>query len=356
MRHAVIMAGGPGTRLWPLTRRSRPKQLLRLFNNASLLDASWRRLLPIFGAEHIWVVTAEDYVDLVAEELPDLRRRNIIAEPMPRDTANAIGLAAAVLARVDADATMGVFTADHLISPQEKFAEAIRTGLDAAEAHPDALVTFGVTPDGPHTGYGYVHRGAALGPGLFEVRAFKEKPTRSVAEGYVRSGEYFWNSGMFVWRCAAILAELERCLPQNAATLREIAAGWPNPAGDAAAAARFASLAKISIDYGVMEKARRVLAVEMNCRWLDLGSWSAVAQTREPDEAGNVAIAPRALCVGGGDNVIVCEGDHLVVTLGLSNVVVVHSDDVTLVCHKDHEQDIKRLAPLCKEKFGVPFD
>lgn len=354
MRHAVIMAGGPGTRLWPLTRRSRPKQLLRLFNNASLLDASWRRLLPIFGAERIWVVTAEDYVDLVAEELPELRRSNIIAEPTPRDTANAIGLAAAVLARADADATMGVFTADHLISPQERFAEAIRAGLDAAEAHPGALVTFGITPDGPHTGYGYIHRGAALGPGLFEVLAFKEKPTRSVAEGYLRSGEYFWNSGMFAWRCDAILAELERCLPQNAAALREITAEWPKLGSGACDG--FAALPKISIDYGVMEKARRVLVVEMRCRWLDLGSWSAVAQTREPDEAGNVAIAPRALCVGGGDNVVVSESDHLIVTLGLSNVVVVHSDDVTLVCHKDHEQDIKRLAALCKEKFGVPFD
>jgi mannose-1-phosphate guanylyltransferase len=356
MRHAVIMAGGPGTRLWPLTRRSRPKQLLRLFNNASLLDASWRRLLPIFVADHIWVVTAQDYVELVAEELPDIRRENIIAEPTPRDTANAIGLAATVLARVDTRATMGVFTADHLISPQERFAEAIVTGLTAAEAHPDALVTFGITPDGPHTGYGYVQRGDALGERLYEVQAFKEKPTRSVAEQYLRSGEYFWNSGMFAWRCDAILAELDRCLPANAAALREIASGWPKLGGDAAAAARFAALPKISIDYGVMEKARRVLVVEMSCRWLDLGSWSAVAQTREPDEAGNVAIAPRSLCVGGGDNVIVSEDDHLIVTLGLSNVVVVRSEDVTLVCHKDHEQDIKRLAPLCKEKFGVPFD
>jgi mannose-1-phosphate guanylyltransferase len=225
MRHAVIMAGGSGTRLWPLSRRMRPKQLLRLFEGASLLQLARHRLEGLFAPAQIWVITSASYRDLVAAELPDLPTENLIGEPVGRDTANAIGLAANLLAQRDPDATMAVFTADHLISPQEPFAVAIRAGLDAAEAYPDSLVSFGITPDSPFSGYGYVRRGEPVAPRVYRVAEFKEKPAREQAEHYVRSGQYLWNSGMFAWRVSTILAELQRHLPTNAALLAALAAG-----------------------------------------------------------------------------------------------------------------------------------
>ncbi len=356
MRHALIMAGGSGTRLWPLSRRRRPKQLLKLFDGASLLQHSRRRLEGIFNPENIWVITSAAYLDLVAQELPDIPRENVIGEPVGRDTANAIGLAAHILAQRDPDGTMAIFTADHLISPQEEFADAIDIGLAAAEQFPDSLVTFGIVPDSPHTGYGYVHRGEPVGEGAYKVIAFKEKPTRDVAESYLQSGEYFWNSGMFAWRVAAILAELERCLPQNHGKLAEIARSWPGIAGTDELAARFDKLERISIDFGVMEKARDVLTVEMECRWLDLGSWSSIAGTRDPDPQGNVRIAPRSLVVDGKNNIIVGESDHLIAVMGLDDLVVVHGEDATLICRREHEQQIKELAKLRQKQFGERFE
>jgi mannose-1-phosphate guanylyltransferase len=356
MRHALIMAGGSGTRLWPLSRRMRPKQLLKLFDGASLLQHARRRLEGLFPAENIWVITSAAYLDLVARELPDVPRENLIGEPMGRDTANAIGLAAHLLALRDPEGSMGVFTADHLISPREEFAGAIDIGLAAAEQFPDSLVTFGVVPDRPHTGYGYIHRGEVVGEGAYKVVAFKEKPAHDVAETYVQSGEYFWNSGMFAWRIAAILAELERCLPQNHATLAELARNWERIAGTEELAERFARLRAISIDYGVMEKGRIVLTVEMNCRWADLGSWSSIADMQAPDENGNVTIAPQTLIVEGRGNIVVSESDHLLAVLGLDDLVVVHSADATLICRREHEQRIKELTEQRRKQFGERFE
>jgi mannose-1-phosphate guanylyltransferase len=357
LRHAVIMAGGWGTRLWPLSRRKRPKHLLRLIEGQSLLQVARRRLENLFDPENIWVVTSSSYLDMVAAELPDIPRANLIGEPVGRDTANVIGLAGHMLALRDPEGTMAVFTADHLISPLHIFADAIRTGLEVADEHPDSLVTFGITPDSPHTGYGYIQRGEELRPKSYRVRAFQEKPTRQTAEAYVVSGDYFWNSGMFCWKLRAILTELERSLPDNHRELAALAALWNEPGKVAERDQRFTALAPISIDFGVMEKARNVIVVEMRCRWLDLGSFSAVARTRRPDEAGNILITPMGLSLGGGDNVLVSESpDHLIAALGVSNIVVVHSRDATLVCHRDHEQQVRELARLCRERYGERYE
>ncbi len=359
MRHAVIMAGGSGTRLWPLSRRLRPKQLLRLFDGQSLLRLTRDRLVGLFAPEQIWVITSAHYLDQVATELPDVPRSNLIGEPVGRDTANAIGLAAELLARRDPDGTMAVFTADHLITPPDRFAAAIAAGLDAAEREPDALITFGVTPRFPHTGYGYLRRGARCGPPetrVYEVAEFREKPTADVAERYVRSGEYYWNSGMFVWRIAQIRAELARLLPENARQLRALAADWDNPAAAAACAVRFGQLRRISIDFGVMEKAARVLVVEMDCEWRDLGSWPSIAATRAPDERGNVVLAPRAVVEAGRGNTVISEDEHLVVLLGVEGLVVVHSPDATLVCRAEDVERVRDLADVRRARWGEQYE
>ena len=355
------MAGGSGTRLWPLSRRDHPKQLLRLFDGRSLLQHARARLDGLFEPEHIWVITSAAYIDLVAAELPDIPRENLIGEPMGRDTANAIGLAAHLLVLRDPDATMAVFTADHLITPQKAFAKTIDRGLDAAEAYPDALVTFGIRPTEPHTGYGYVQIGDAMpvsgavdDPKVHHVRGFREKPDRATAEQYLASGEYLWNSGMFAWRAGAILTELGRRLPENDAALADVARRWASLSPDELSE-RFGDLDKISIDFGVMEHAAQVLTVPMSCRWLDLGSWSAVAATREADERGNVAVAENAMMIDGERNIVVTEGEHLLVTLGVSDIVLVHSDDVTLVCRREDEQRIKELVELCRECFDDEY-
>ena len=356
MRHAVIMAGGSGTRLWPLSRKRRPKQLLRLFEGQSLLQIARQRLAGLFQAENIWVITSAHYIEQVAAELPDIPRSNLIGEPVGRDTANAIGLAANLLARREADATMAVFTADHIIRPQDRFAAAIEAGLAGAERFPESLVTFGIPPLSPHTGYGYVRRGASLGPKAYAVAEFKEKPTQAVAEAYLASGEYYWNSGMFAWRVKTILAELERLLPENASALAEMARDWERLAGTFDGASRFEQLRRISIDYGVLEKAGKVLVVEMNCDWQDLGSWAAVANAGRADEQGNVALVTNALVIDGQRNLTVTEDGHLIVLLAVNDLVVVHSEDATLVCRRDQAERVKELAALCRQEFGQRFE
>jgi mannose-1-phosphate guanylyltransferase len=348
------MAGGSGTRLWPLSRRARPKQLLKLFGGKSLLQISRARLAGLFEPADIWVVTSDAYLDLVAGELPDIPRENLIGEPMGRDTANAIGLAAHLIAQRDTDATMAVFTADHLIRPQEVFARSIETGLSAAERNADSLVTFGIMPTEPHTGYGYIHLGESAGAGVFQVLEFKEKPPVELARQYVESGEYLWNSGMFAWRVSAILSEFQRCLPENHAGLAALAGEWSASSGTASAR-RFEQLERVSIDFGVMEKARHVLVAPMQCHWVDLGSWDAIAATRDADAYDNVTVADNALVVDGRGNLLVTEDDHLLVTLGVSDIVVVHAGDATLVCHKDQVQRVKEIVEACGTKFGDRF-
>lgn len=356
MRHAVILAGGSGTRLWPLSRRARPKQFLRLFEGSSLLQLARRRLDGLFPPERICVVAPVDYLELIASELPDIPRKNLIGEPVGRDTANAIGLAANLIARRDPDATMAVFTSDHLIEPQDAFAAAISAGMNAAEQFPAGLVTFGITPTSPHVGYGYILRGEPVASGVHRVAQFREKPDRATAETYVARGDYYWNSGMFAWRASTILVELERNLPENARSLAELAGDWDRRSDADEQRAKFQALKRISIDFGVMERAADVLMVEMPCRWIDLGSWEAIAATRAPDAGGNACIASRVIVAEGRNNIVAGESDHLIVALGVEDLVIIHSPDATLVCRRDQAEKIKDLAGLREARFGAKYE
>jgi mannose-1-phosphate guanylyltransferase len=356
MRYAVIMAGGAGKRLWPLSRTKRPKQLLPLLRGKSLLELAVERLDGLFENENIWVITNAEYADRIADALPDIPRENIVGEPEGRDTANAIALAAEILAAKDEQGTMAVFTADHVIRPAERFAEAVRLALQAAEEHPDALLTFGIRPTWPHTGLGYIQCEPTLTDGVHDVLGFQEKPDHATARRYVESGKYYWNSGMFIWKLSAIRAALEEFLPDSKEKLA--------PVGRAVSERRdpgpllvktYPTLEKISIDYAVMEKARTVLMVELNCEWLDIGSWPALESVTELDEAGNVVVAENAVILDGSHNIVISEDDHLLAVLGMDDCIFVHSADATLVCDKSDSQRLKELVKQIEERYGQKY-
>lgn len=357
---AVIMAGGSGTRLWPLSRRARPKQLLRIVEGRSLLARAFERLHAAFAPQDIYVIALAEHVPAIAKELPDLPASNLIGEPVGRDTTNAIALAAAILHHKDPDTVMGVFTADHLIRPVDGFVEVIRRGYAAIGESPDALVTFGIKPTEPHTGLGYVECGDPVTSGVWAVNSFKEKPDLATAKQYVDSGRYFWNSGTFVWRTATILKQIEANQPEIHAAAQKLAEVWHTPEGQALAAEVYPTLPRISIDYAVMEKmfgpnatGAKVLVVEMALDWLDVGHWTALSKAIGADAGENTSALRRGITLSCKNNVLVCEDDHLIATIGVDDLIIVHSPDATLVCHKDQIDRIKELvAQLEKEYDG----
>jgi len=353
MRNVVILAGGSGTRLWPMSRDDRPKQVLPLAAGQSLLRVAYNRLRGLVAPENIYVCTVGAITDVVRKELPELGERNIIGEPARRDTANAIGLASAVVARNDPDAVVAFVGSDHLISPEEEFRAAIEQGFEVVEKRSRSLVTFGIEPTHPHTGLGYIERGAAIeGTRAFVVDRFREKPDRATAEEYLATGRFWWNSGMFVWRAETVLSVLDELLPESAARLRQVAAVWDTPSRDETLAEIYPNLRKISVDYAVMEPASQgkvdadVVVVPMPVHWLDVGSWAALADTYDADANGNRTDSITLSCLlDSHDNIIVTDDpDHLVAAVGLRSHIIVHTQDVTMVCPLSDGERVKDLV------------
>lgn len=355
MRHAVIMAGGAGVRLWPLSRKSRPKQILKLFSGTSLLRQSYERVAALLAPEQIHVITNQRHLPIVAEEIPELPPTNLIGEPVGRDTAAAVGLASAVIAKNDPDATIGIFTADHIISPIDAFCAAVGKAFETAEKNSEALVTMGIRPIRPDTNYGYVWRGDRLEEGVFKVKKFTEKPTMAKAVKYLASGEYYWNSGMFAWRADTILNQLKKHLTPSYEAVIEIANAWGTESRQQCLERLYPNLMKISIDFAVMERAEQVLVVEMNCQWVDVGSWPALESVIQPDSDGNLTTASKVLHLGSKDNIVVSEDNHLIATIGVSDLVIVHSPDATLICKKRDAAGIKELVDEVKGRFGDEY-
>jgi len=354
--HAVILAGGAGTRLWPLSRRARPKQLLRLFSGKSLLQHARLRLDGLIPADNIWIVTADEQAAGIRAELPDLPSEQVIGEPAMCDTANAIGLAANLLHQRDPDAVMAVLTADHLITPIDVFQQKLLMAAQVAVDQPDALVTFAVKPTEPHCGYGYLKLGETVSDGVQRVDAFKEKPDQSTAEAYLADGQHYWNSGMFVWKTAAILNELGRRLPDNATILTSLAADWSTASKRTTIAKQYAGLQRTSIDFGVMEKACNVLAIELDCDWVDVGSWESVASLTASDDADNQTIGSPAVTFDAEGNLLVNEDDdHVVVAIGVQGLVIVRTPDATLVCDRQELHKVKQAVKEISERFGDRF-
>jgi mannose-1-phosphate guanylyltransferase len=354
MEYAVIMAGGEGKRLWPLSRQNRPKQMLKILDGKTLLNQCFERLSGVFDHRNILIITNAGYADLVRENLPDLPSGNVLAEPMVRDTAGAIGLAASVLAKYDPDATMAVFTADHIIRPTEVFQQTVRDGLAFINHNPDAMITFGISPTHPSTQLGYIKLGSSQKCSqcenqVLKVEAFKEKPNTATAQEYCESGQYCWNSGMFIWKAKTILSHLFKLLPESQEPLKKIQADWDGPYQEETLKAWFPRLPKISIDYAVMEKAANVYAIRLNCRWLDMGSFAALADIISSDENNNIVVAGASKLINCKNSIIVTEDSgHLIAAIGLQNMVVAHSPDATLVCPIDDTAKLKELLENIK--------
>lgn len=349
------MAGGAGVRLWPLSRRQRPKQVLDIIGGKSLIRRAYDRVAAVLPGDAIHVIASEAHLPAIRKAIPEIPQANLIAEPVGRDTANAVALACAVLQRRDPDAVVSIFTADHLIEPVERFAAAIKRGFDAVDRSPDALVTFGIRPTRPDTNYGYVQRGESVSPGVFRVGGFKEKPEAAIAREYLASGEYYWNSGMFVWRAEAMLDLLKRFLPASHSAVREIAGVWDSPERAAKLAEIYPTLEKVSIDYAVLERAPEVLVVEMEVDWLDIGAWPAMGSVEKADAEGNVAVGAEVIALDATNNLLVSEDDHLVAMIGVEDLIVVHSGDATLICRKDRAADMKKLVELIKDRTGEKY-
>jgi len=363
MQYGLIMAGGSGTRLWPLSRSDRPKQILPVVGGRSLLQLSYDRLLGMLPPERIFVCTAAAHAPAVLQNLPQMPKDNLLGEPMGRDTANAVGFSAAILRRKDPDAVCAVVTADHVIEPVAQFQKSLQSAFDVVANRPQSLVTFGIVPTYGHTGLGYIHRGEPLNvDGAFQVLGFHEKPDKALADRFVESGRYYWNSGMFVWRCDTVLEELAIHLPGSHKGLAQIAQAWGTPQQEAVLRDVYPRLPKISIDYAVMEPASQqkgkasVVVVEMPVDWTDVGSWPALAEILPVDEHNNAVECKTCLFIDSDDNVIFSQDPaHLISLIGVSDMIVVQTRDATLICPKDEAQRVKELVGKVKEKFGDKF-
>jgi mannose-1-phosphate guanylyltransferase len=362
MEHAVILAGGSGTRLWPLSRRGRPKQLLPLAAGPSLLERAWRRLDGLVEESRRWVCAGETERDTIQRAL-GLPPDRFLGEPCGRDTLNALALSAAVVGLRDPEATLAVLTADHMMEPQEKLAAAVREGFGLVAANPRTLLTFGVSPTHAATGYGYLELGEPLEGRARAVTRFREKPDEASAAAYLAAGpgRFLWNSGLFLWKVSTFLECVQRYEPESFRGIERIRAAWPTRRRKKVLAGVYPSLKKISVDYAVMEPASRegfvrLAALPLDLEWLDVGSWLSYLQLSPRDAQGNAAVAERCLLEGCRGSLAVSEDPrHLVALVGCEDLIVVHTPLATLVCRKDQAERVKQLASRAAERFGPEY-
>jgi len=348
---AVIMAGGKGERFWPLSTSRRPKQVLSLVGGKPLIGMAVDRLSGLIKPENVIIITTASLVQAIRESVPRIPRANIIGEPVGRDTAAAVALASAVVRSRSPDGVFCILTADHLIGPRKAFQDTLSNCLRMA-AQQDVLITIGITPKYPSTGYGYIEAGRceeAAGRTRFQkALRFVEKPDLKTAKRYVASGKYFWNSGMFAWSVSAIQSALLKHRPALYRMARRIEPLAGTAKFKSALAREYDRLEKISVDYAVMEKARNILMARCTFDWDDVGSWAAIANHFCKDGDGNVKIG-RCESIDSKGNIVV-SGSRLTGLIGVEDLIVVQADNATLVCRKDKAEDVKKLVGLLREK------
>jgi len=341
--YAVIMAGGVGKRFWPQSRRATPKQLLNIVADDSMLKMTVKRLQRVTRLEKILIITNSEQEASIRAEIPELPADNILIEPVGKNTAPAIGLAAIIIKQRDPDALMGVFPADHHIKDEQSFTDYLRAGIKVA-ADQQGLITFGVVPTRPATGYGYIQYHQSIdGKGTaYTVKAFAEKPDSATAKLFLKSGDFLWNSGMFVWSISAIIKSLQEFLPEIWDSLAAIEGAIGKPVWDSVLTVEWATLRSISIDYGIMEKAKNVFVVKVDYDWNDVGSWDAVHTMMPKDEHKNVSKGDVVLedCSGN----LVYTKDRTVALVGVQNMVVIDTEDALLIVPRGQTERVKELV------------
>lgn len=350
------MAGGSGTRFWPLSRKRIPKQVLSILGPNSMLQETVARLIGIVPTERTFIVTNAQQKKVIVPQLPMLSDENYLIEPSARNTAPCIGLAALHLRRTNPDAVMIVLPSDHLVKNVSAFQKAVRTAAKVA-VEQDALVTFGIPPTRPETGYGYIQFGAVNGElpkGVHRVKAFAEKPNKDIAQGFVDSGEFYWNSGIFVWKASRIIREMEEHLPDMMHQLHLIDRASGTAGYKRALRTHYSGVRPISIDYGVMEHTRApIFMVEGSFGWSDVGSWDELYRQHKPVASGNVVVGEGVTLDAAGS--FIHSPDRLTAVIGLSNILVINTKNTVLICPLDRAQDVKQIVDKLqregKEKY-----
>ena len=356
MLHAVIMAGGSGTRFWPESRQSRPKQLLPITGGDSMLAETVRRVQPLIPIERVWIVTNAVQAEGVRQACPELQPHQILIEPCARNTAACVGLAATVVHAYDNDATLAVLPADHVISPPEDFKRSLEAGAEVAE-EPGALITFGIQPNYPATGYGYIRQGQCGGQkqGLsyFEVDAFKEKPKKELAQTYLDEGVYLWNAGIFVWRTDSILKAFAKYLPSISDGLQQIApVAQETEAMQKLVDELYPNFQSVPVDIGILEQSDCVRVLKAPYHWSDVGSWRALFDELDQDSDGNSAVFPNGgelMAEQATGLLAYSRTPKTVAVLGVDDVVVVHTEDSILVAKRDMAEDVKVFVNRLKD-------
>jgi mannose-1-phosphate guanylyltransferase len=351
--YAVIMAGGGGTRLWPISRKDRPKQLLPLLGEETLFQGTVARLIELFPPERILVVTVERQAEEMQKQVPEIPRDNYLIEPAPRGTASVVGLAAVVLRKRDPDAAMAILPSDHFIRNLDLFHYLLREAFDVARQ--SYLVTLGIAPIFPSAAYGYIQQGEPLKSSfeypVYRVKRFKEKPDEKTAQEFLRSRDHSWNSGMFIWRADAVLAEIERQMPDLCLALTKVAAAWGTSKQDEVLRSIWQSVKVETIDYGVMERADKVVVLPAGgLGWNDVGSWDTLFDVLLPDMDGNVSATAQHLALETHNSLIYGNNDgRLIVTIGIDDTVIVDAGDVLLVCKSDQAQKVRDVVEHLKK-------
>jgi len=343
---ALIMAGGIGSRFWPLSRESNPKQFLKIVSEKSMIQMTVERLLTQIKIEDVYIVTAASQTALVKEHLPELPPENIIIEPFGMNTAPCIALSAQYLSRkYDSEEKMVVLAADHLIKDTTEFLRTLEIAVAAADK--DYLVTFGIKPNYPATGYGYIEAGEKIADEMFAVKQFKEKPDLKTAEKFLKAGNFFWNSGMFAWKLETILQSYRKYLPQVSELLGKIFRKWEDFGLKADISAEYKLMPKLPVDIGIMEKAKKRIVIPVDYGWSDVGSWKALYDISAKDKDENVLKAENIVLESRGNYV---NSKKLVTLIGVENLIVVETEDAILISARDKSEDVKKVVSILQQK------